>query len=113
MMTDEEMKKEIVSLVLVEYHYRPEECTEYANYLNNQFELANIGKILTECLHIEFGLKGTKKEPLVNIYVTGGSNIKTLIIRDVPRTDDMDRMISFINELNFMNSIKERNKHDR
>lgn len=114
MMTDEEMKKEIVSLVLVEYHYKKEECVEIANYLNEQFILADIGKILTDCLHIEFRLKGTKKEPLVNIYINGGSNSKKLILRNVPKTEEVDGMISYVNELNFENSIKERNeKHDR
>lgn len=89
---------------------REEECLELCNYSNDTFQLANIGKILTDCLHFEFGLKGTKKAPLVDIFVTGGSNTKRLIVRNLPRTEEMDEMISYINEMNFVNSIKGRNK---
>lgn len=89
---------------------REEECLELCNFSNDIFQLANIGKILTERLRFEFGLKGTKKEPLVDIFVTGGSNAKRLIIRNVPRTEEMDEMIHYISEANFVNSLKERNK---
>lgn len=110
-MTDEEMRKDIITSLMLSVP-REEECLELCNYSNGIFQLANIGKILTECLHFEFGLKGTKKEPLVDIFVTGGSNTKRLIVRNLPRTEEMDEMIHYINEMNFVNSLKERNKHD-
>lgn len=112
-MTKEEMRKAIISYVLYDCNCNEEERIEIGNYLNEQFLLADIGKILTDCLHIEFRLKGTKKEPLVNIYINGGSNSKKLILRDVPKTEEVDSMISYVSEFNFVKSIKERNKHDQ
>lgn len=97
-MTNEEKRKAIISCVLCDCNCNEEERIEIGNYLNEQFILADIGKVLTDCLHIEFRLKGTKKEPLVNIYINGGSNSKKLILRDVPKTEEVDSIISYVSE---------------
>lgn len=36
-----------------------------------------------------------------------------LILRDVPKTEEVDSMISYVSEFKFVKLIKERNKNDK
>lgn len=89
------------------------EIEELMNYFNEIYCLACVGKILSENINMVFTFKGTKKEPLTNIYITGGSNSNRLVVRDLPKSDDLVNMVSYILSRNCEETMKrERKRND-